>query len=167
MVRQTSDVYVAHDHSAWSPDRVRRLRKKYGNVTQSAHNDLNEILLEQKDAVTKKLLEKTQSWRDERTQQAKTKTKQEEEQQRGEGARYFSPASQSATATLHNEMHMPVRNSPSASPNPLKSPVRLPPLGFFGVTSPDRLPGRRSPDKVVGSRSPMMGSPSRRPHLSQ
>jgi histone deacetylase 6 len=172
-------VYVAHDHAAFSPDRIRRVRRKYGKLNQSAYNDLSEMLLEQKDDVTSTLFDMTESWRNEQKQ----KLKQEEEavhqqyQQREISvSRSSLPSSMGpfapiqGTALQYNNRHeeMPVRGSPSASPNPavLRSPVRLPglpPMGTFGVTSPDRIGGvlgKRSPEKN-GQGSPMMGSPSR------
>ena len=59
-----SDVYVAADHACWAPERARRLRKKYGNLHRSDYNDINEMLMENKDTVCEALREKTRAWRE-------------------------------------------------------------------------------------------------------
>jgi hypothetical protein len=132
------------------------------------------MLLKHKGDVTEKLFEMTADWREERK-----KLKQEEDQQvqsqylqreasssRALGS--FGPMQGTALQYNSRQEEMPVRSSPSASPNPavLRSPVRLPgappPMGMFGVTSPDRLGAAAgtSPEKV-GRGSPLIGSPSR------
>jgi histone deacetylase 6 len=150
---------VAHDHSAWNPDRIRRIRKKYGNIHQSDFNDLSEMLVAHKEEVTSKLLEFTKGWRD---QVKKEETKLAR-------SVVYTNAQNASSALQHRQEDIPVRGSPSESSS-LKSPVRMPPVGLFSVSSPQ---GKRSPDKYMGnmgggSGSPMMGSPSRRmPHSYQ
>jgi hypothetical protein len=60
-----SDCFVARDHQAWSPERSRRVRRKYGNLKRSGYNDLNEILLEAKDEVQERMFDITRTWREE------------------------------------------------------------------------------------------------------
>ncbi|KAF2423171.1 putative histone deacetylase [Tothia fuscella] len=154
-----SDIYVAHNHAAWAPDRQRRIRKKYGNIHQSDMNDLSEMLIAHKEEITDKLLEFTKGWRDSRRRET-TQQHQPQSAQRNS----YTPAQNASSALQYRQDDIPVRGSPSVSPN-LKSPVcmgggGLPAMGMFSVSSPQ---GKRSPDKFLGHRSPMNGSPSRGP----
>ena len=188
-----SDVYVAQDHSCWNPERTRRLRKKYGNLRRSEFNDLNEMLKENWVEVQDKLLEMTKGWRKDhgRLNQPPPPATNSRLPAPGPGFSKYDPgfpgprylsdslgyapthreilgALQAAPPPLPHQTQaqaeMPVRGSPSGSPNrvALRSPAKLPPMGMF-FTSPERAGGaKKSPDKFGASASPMLGSPGRR-----
>lgn len=168
---QNSLVYVAKDHNCFNPERARRLRKKYGNLQQSEYNDLSEILLERKEEVFKEMLDRTKGWSEAQLKAKKnlnTESSEPPSSMNGYAQSPYaqSPYAQGASAALQYNQELTVRSSPSSpiplGPGaPLRSPVRMPPVGFFGVTSPQGQ-GKRSPDKAVGGRSPYLGSPSRR-----
>jgi histone deacetylase 6 len=139
-----SDCFVALDHQAWNPERSRRVRRKYGNLRRSGHNDLNEMLVEAKDEVQQRMLEETRTWREEE----KRRTAIPPPTQRipamrtglGFGDDLKMPPSQAGSPFLGYSggpqfsyvPDMPVRSSPTASPrrDGLKSPVgKLPPMG--------------------------------------
>lgn len=54
---------MAHTHLAWDPSRVRKLRKKYGNLVKSPRSNLNEMLAEHQQEVFDLLLSETEEWR--------------------------------------------------------------------------------------------------------
>lgn len=68
-----SHIFVAEHHAAWDPSRQRKLRKKYGNVLRSPHNDIPNMLEGHRDAVVDILLQKTEDWREEQVAVAKLK----------------------------------------------------------------------------------------------
>lgn len=147
-----SDCFVAQDHQAWSPERSRRVRRKYGNLRRSGFNDLSEMLVEAKNEVTQRMLEETKTWREEEKRRvAAPPTTQRIPAMRtglGFGDELKMPPSQSNSPFLGyggapqfgHPADMPVRSSPAASPrrDVLKSPVnKLPPMGrscIFGVS---------------------------------
>ncbi|EOD53108.1 putative histone deacetylase protein [Neofusicoccum parvum UCRNP2] len=68
-----SHIFVADHHAAWDPSRQRKLRKKYGNVLRSPHNDIPNMLEGHRDAVVDIMLQKTEDWREEQVAVAKLK----------------------------------------------------------------------------------------------
>ena len=141
-----SECYVAKDHQAWSPERARRIRRKYGKLIQSGSNDLNEMLMEAKEAVQKRMSEETRKWREEEARKAAAPppTAQRLPAMRtGAGASFgeefktqpfqSSPSlGYGGAPQFGHQPDMPVRGSPSASPrrDVMKSPVgKLPPMG--------------------------------------
>jgi histone deacetylase 6 len=147
-----SDCFVAHDHQAWSPERTRRVRRKYGNLRRSGFNDLNEMLMEAKAEVTEKMYDITRHWQE--AEQKKTaappplpSAQRLPAMRTGHqfGEELKAPPSQPSpylsyggTPPYGHQPDIPVRGSPSASPrrDVLKSPVgKLPPVGKFSHSS--------------------------------
>lgn len=138
-------VFVADDHGAWAPDRARKLRKKYGTLIRSPHTNLNDMLAEHKDQVCNKMWELTQRWRDEQVA-AKTTPQVNLDSaimQNANGA-----TSRRQTPRLDPDVQaarVAVRGGGTPSPRSagLKSPVKMPPMGIFEVSSPARGSPRR------------------------
>ena len=141
-----SDCFVAHDHQAWNPERNRRVRRKYGNLQRSGCNDLNEMLVEAKEAVQGRMLDETRAWRDEEKRKAAApppsstqrlpamragnsfgeELKAPPSQTQATSSPYLAAASAGGygsapqfghqAAAPNSAADMPVRGSPSASP---------------------------------------------------
>ncbi|KIV98406.1 hypothetical protein, variant 8 [Verruconis gallopava] len=153
-----SSCFVAHDHQAWSPERTRRVRRKYGNLIRSGSNDLNEILLEAKENVQERMMELTRKWREYESRKmsvpppptsnatsASTASSQRISNIRtghslGDELRGALPSAKISAPYLElggapqfgHQPEMLVRSSPGASPRreAMKSPVnKLPPMG--------------------------------------
>lgn len=139
-----SDCYVARDHQAWSPERTRRVRRKYGNLHRSGYNDLNEMLLEAKVASQEKMLELTRNWREEEKRKAAGPVPTTNrlpamrsggsfgDELRGPPSQGPSPYLGYGAPQFGHQPEMPVRASPNSSPrrDVLKSPTqKLPPMG--------------------------------------
>ncbi|KAL1613471.1 Histone deacetylase hda1 [Diplodia seriata] len=73
----SSHIYVAQNHAAWDPARQRKLRKKYGYVVRSPHDDLSNMLEEHRDEVTDIMLQLTEEWREEQAEAAKLRAAEE------------------------------------------------------------------------------------------
>jgi hypothetical protein len=91
------------------------------------------MLFEHKDEVFQKLLEETEEWRMEELQN--------QNRRQMDGSKNID-----GNSRMYGNQGSPVRNSVakdenmrlSGSPNPIKSPGRIPPMGVFTVTSPER-----------------------------
>ena len=55
-------VLVASNHAVWDPERARKPRRKYGRLVKSPFNDLNNMLSQHKEQVTKILFEQIHDW---------------------------------------------------------------------------------------------------------
>lgn len=139
-----STVFVADDHGAWAPDKAKKLRKKYGALVRSPHTNLNDMLAEHKDQVCNKMWELTKTWRDEKAAaaaKAAQRSSRDATMQNGSG-----PQPRRQPPGLDPDMQtarVAMRGADSASPRStgLRSPARMPPIGYFG--SPSRDPSRR------------------------
>jgi histone deacetylase 6 len=120
---QHSYVFVAENHAVWSPDRVRKVRKKYGRLVKSSSMNINDMLLEHREQVFAKLLDDTEEWRVANRRSTEPVVIKTTDQT----AQSFTPV---------NIIDQSSRLSPS--PNPMTSPGRVPPMGVFSVTSPDK-----------------------------
>jgi hypothetical protein len=182
-----STVYVAKDHQVFLAEKSRRVRKKHGKLVRSEKNDIIDILEDAKGDVIDKIRGLTRSWTDEEERKqndADGRTARLTGMYQPQATPY-SFAQNMATPphgqyAQHNSMQMgqigggylphseiPMRENPSGSPNPsvggLRSPQRLPVMGMFHTTTPERVASQqRSPERVGASPNPMMGSPSRR-----
>jgi hypothetical protein len=149
-----SHVFVAENHGVWSPDRTRKVRRKYGRIIKSESITINDMLLEHREQVFQKIKEETEDWRSSNQ----------------EGPNPATPVTPTA-AEINNgttDSAFPIEVKPdiggvpgeplktpgtpsqiksermSASPNPVRSsPGRIPPMGMFTVTSPERLERER------------------------
>jgi hypothetical protein len=157
-------VFVANNHSVWSPERARKIRRKYGCLVKSSQTNINDMLLEHKEAVFKKLLEEVVDWRSEKIKPAngdvhsptKAPAEQEPRAAMTDGIETTNPRleiSSPEAVGREKRLSTPVKDHSisikeettssrglSGSPNPTKyeSPGRMPPLGVFSVTTPDR-----------------------------
>jgi histone deacetylase 6 len=145
-------VYVAENHQVWSPDRARKIRRKYGCLVKSSQTNINDMLLEHRSAVFQKLRDETADWRSENPKQPNggyhSPTKADVEM---DGADPVTPRleiSSPETAGREPRPSTPVKDGPenaarraSGSPSAAKfdSPSRLPPVGVFSVTTPERM----------------------------
>ena len=58
---QRSLIFVAGKHGLWERDR--KPRKKFGNLVESAYDELNEMLIGHREHVTRLLQQETEEWR--------------------------------------------------------------------------------------------------------
>ena len=140
-----SDCYVAHDHLAWSPERSRRVRRKYGNLKRSDFNDLSEMLIAAKDDVEQRMYDETRTWREEEKRKAAAPPPATQRLPAVRAGHSFGEELKAPPSLPHSpflgygsapqfQPDIPVRSSPNASPrrDGLKSPVnKLPPMGEF------------------------------------
>lgn len=147
---QHSNIFVGSYHYFWAPERPKKLRKRYGKLQQSPHNDLIDMLRHHQTEVTDALQRVMTEWREEMA-------REEEEKLRRESMNQFVNI-KPAPMMLDGGPMSPVRGT-QMSPIPMKSPPsKVPPMGTFTVTSsPSRPRSAGSPGRP-GSR----GSPSRR-----
>jgi histone deacetylase 6 len=136
---QHSTVFVADGHSVWSPERQRKQRKKYGNLVKSERRNLNDMLSEHHSYVLNKLTEGMENFKTEtalptsETMDTKDDIQTAiEADQMVDGMTTLTPA----IAIKDEDISSPGRVS--ASPHPMRSPHRMPPVGTFTVTTPDR-----------------------------
>jgi histone deacetylase 6 len=138
-------VYVAENHSVWSPERQRKQRKKYGQLVKSETFSLNDMLSTHRNEVLSRLLQDTADYHkpvgdvvasDVTIKRAEPNvTMSSNETLTTETA---DGSNTSAPVTIKNERESKSPNRLTPSPNPLRSPNRLPPVGVFTVTTPDR-----------------------------
>jgi len=136
-----STVYIAHNHHVWSPDRQRKQRKKYGNLIQSNAVNLSDMVEQHRGEVFAKMLEEIPDLNS--TIESQTKidvTKVEDEITIGGPP--TTNDSNGESLSISGELGA-VKDeviSPSGlTSSPLKSPsLRLPPVGVFNVTTPER-----------------------------
>lgn len=162
-----SAVFVADNHGVWSPDRTRKVRKKYGKLSKSDSITINDMLLEHKGQVFDKMLKETEEWRVDRgggrnepvvaaPVQSPVVSRVENGDENSNG-----DANQDVAATRTTELNpettslntpispsqVKIESRLSASPNPMgPSPNRgsVPPMGIFTVTTPERIERERS-----------------------
>jgi len=145
-------VFVAENHQVWSPDRARKIRRKYGCLVKSSQTNINDMLLEHKDAVFQKLQDETGEWRSENTKRLNggyhSSTKADMDIDGGDPVTPRLEISSPETAGRERPSTPVKEGSETAnaggvasSPNATKyeSPSRLPPLGVFSVTTPERM----------------------------
>jgi histone deacetylase 6 len=143
---QRSTVYVAENHQVWSPDRARKIRRKYGCLVKSSQTNINDMLLEHKAAVFQKLRDETADWRSENPKRPNGDHSLPDVEMDGVDPVTPRPASSPETAGRDRRFSTPIKDgaegadaggSPTAAK--LESPGRLPPLGVFSVTTPERM----------------------------
>jgi histone deacetylase 6 len=146
-------VFVAENHQVWSPDRARKIRRKYGCLVKSSQTNINDMLLEHKDAVFQKLQDETAEWRSENSKRLNggyhSPTKVDMDIDRVDPVTPRLEIASPETAGREPRLSSPVKEGSetanargvSGSPNATKyeSPSRLPPLGVFSVTTPERM----------------------------
>jgi histone deacetylase 6 len=136
-------VFVAENHPVWSPERQRKQRKKYGHLIKSEAFNLNDMLVKHHSQVFEKLMGETADLHSESTNiGAETPAPRIGTEAIALGTDLYtsdpmdSLAGSGQTPTIKDEHTSPHRLTPS--PNPMRSPNRMPPLGTFTVTTPDR-----------------------------
>jgi histone deacetylase 6 len=144
-------VYVAENHQVWSPDRARKIRRKYGCLVKSSQTNINDMLLEHKATVFQKLRDETADWRSENPKRlngghhSPTKAPADVEMDGVDPVTPRLEISSPETAGRERRLSTPVKDGPenavSGSPSAAKyeSPSRLPPVGVFSVTTPERM----------------------------
>lgn len=152
---QHSMVFVAENHQVWMPERARKLRKKYGYLLKSGSTNLNDMLLEHKHTVFNKLLEEVEDWKAQAGKQLNGHVYSPERMMESKVS--MTDMDRSSVSSPIKEVSTPDRlgriqrlGTPgnedrsltarlSGSPNPATySPGRMPPLGVFSVTTPDK-----------------------------
>jgi histone deacetylase 6 len=121
-------IFVKNSHFVWDPSRVRKMRKKLGNLVKSPKDTLDDMLEEHLPEVQTLLTEKKNEW--EETNDLSSRTDE-------------GPQSGLRSPPLPSGMHTPRNGTRGESmSNALRN--ALPQMGMFGVSSPK---GPRSPVK--------------------
>lgn len=160
--RKHSLIFVSESHAVWSPDRIRKASKKYGQLVKSSKSNLNEMLAAHREDVFAHLLSQTATWRAKRQRSkieaekaAKARPSSSAAAPNGQGLggpRLLSSARHDADTIQFDGAGGARRAglSRTSTPNPghagrMASPVKLPPVGTFEVVSasPARSPGKR------------------------
>ncbi|KAF2118870.1 hypothetical protein BDV96DRAFT_596684 [Lophiotrema nucula] len=118
-------VFVAKSHHVWDPIRQRKLRRKYGNLKRSGHDELNEMLLEHQSEIQSLLLKKKSEY-EEQEEQASIANRVTQEL-----LKHPPLSSRTGTPKLNN-----LDGGHGSVPAALRSPRdNLPPMGYFSVSS--------------------------------
>ncbi|KAF2180195.1 putative histone deacetylase [Zopfia rhizophila CBS 207.26] len=124
-----SRIFVANSHHVWDPNRVRKIRKKYGKLKQSKYDALADMLVAHRDEVTAILLERKDKYEGTDTESRVAEVIQQ-------GLR--SPPLPSGTSTPVTRTNN-TDNRPAAPHAAVRSP-KMPPVGFFTVSNSPRSP---------------------------
>lgn len=176
-------VFVSNAHAAFAPERIKKIKRRYGNVVRSPETDLQEMLAMHKREVTERMLTLTQDWRDTQAQRTPPPDASDSEAKplgssgdsesgadlaveldkwraaRGKGKTTAADAGADAMDVDVDVPGLPVIKTPSAS-GPGSTGTGRPPKAVFTTSSP--ASARASPARAGTPRGRAARSPARR-----